>query len=341
MDEILQVIRENENFTLAGHTGPDGDAIGSCFALALALDKMGKNVRVLLEPYALKYKIIPGKQFLVPMKCNPNDPTKSESIFDLEENFQPEVFIAIDCAAPERMGLSQPFFERAKVTVCIDHHETNDGFAMHNYIEPTASSASEMTLRIIEGFTDPTPDIAAAVYAGMVSDTGGFRYNATAISTMKTAARLMEMGIPFTQIYNELMHMHKFAAGKILGLALQNSKRTRSKKIVYTCVTRDMLKSVRANLSDLDGVVEYLMGTRKALAAVFVYEKGLSSGEVKVSLRSQGPNMANVAAKLGGGGHALAAGATVSGKVHAVMKKTVALVVKEVVAYEVQQNRNN
>ena len=339
MINILQIIRENKNFILAGHVGPDGDAIGSCFALALALEKMGKNAQVLLEPFAQKYQIIPGRHFLVPMKGTHSDEIlhKNETVFDLDEDLRPDVFIALDCADSERLGAAFAIFRRAKITVCIDHHETNFGFAMHNYIEPTASSASEMTLRLIEQLTEPTPDIAAAVYAGMVSDTGGFRYNATSISTMKTAAQLMEMGIPFTQIYNELMHMHKFAAGKILGLALENSKRTRSKKIVHTYVTREMLKSVRANLSDLDGVVEYLMGTRKALVAIFVYEKGATTGEVKVSLRSQGPNMANVAAKLGGGGHALAAGATVSGTVYRVLKKTIALVVKEVALYEAKK----
>ncbi|MCL2356177.1 MAG: DHH family phosphoesterase [Defluviitaleaceae bacterium] len=318
MNDILQIIRENNSFVLAGHVGPDGDAIGSCFALALALEKAGKTVRVLLEPYAQKYQNIPGKHFLV-------SPAENAGL-------EIEVFIAIDCAAPERLGEALAIFNRAEITVCIDHHETNDGFASFNYIEPAASSASEMTLRVIEQFTDLNEDIAAAIYAGMLCDTGGFRYNATSVSTLKTAALLMETGIPFTRIYNELMHMHRFAAGKILGVALENSKRTRSKKIVYTYITREMLKSVKANLSDLDGIVEYLMGTRNALAAIFVYEK--SAAEVKVSLRSQGPNMANVAAKLGGGGHALAAGASVSGTVIGVMKKTIALVIKEVAAYE-------
>lgn len=341
MEEILRILRERENFVLAGHIGPDGDAIASCFALALALDKMGKNVQVVLEPFAHKFKIIPGQHFLFSG--------------DLE-TLQPEVFIALDCADPERLGAARAIFECAPVTVCIDHHETNQGFAVHNYIEPAASSTSELTLRVIERFTELTAEIAAAVYAGMVSDTGGFRYNATAKSTMETAARLMEQ-IPFTQIYNVLMYQHRFQAGKALGIAAENSARSEDKKIIYSHITCEMLASVGAVSSDLDCVVEYLMGTRGALAAVFVYETAACGGvdigdtcskpsirleavdkkttkKVKVSLRSQGPNMGRVAVKLGGGGHALAAGATVEGTIFEVLERTLALVTREVAVYD-------
>jgi len=318
MEEIINLIRENENFILSGHTGPDGDAIGSCFALALALDKLGKKVQVVLEPFARKFFIIPGRQFLLSGEI---------------EALQPEVFIAMDCADSDRLGTTRILFERAKITVCIDHHETNIGFADYNFIEPTASSTSEMTLRVIEQLTEPTAEIAAAVYAGMVSDTGGFRYNATAKSTMEMAARLMEQ-IPFTQIYNELMHQHRFAAGKAMGLAMEKCERSKNKKIVYTYISREMLKSVDAEHADLDGVVEYLMGTRNAKAAIFVYEKASESTSVKVSLRSQGPNVGRVAKELGGGGHVLAAGATVEGTIEDVMKRTLKLVAREVKVYE-------
>ena len=314
LDDILEIIRERENFTLAGHIGPDGDAIGSCFALAIALHRMGKNVKVVLEPFARKYEIIPGREFL---------------FYGDIEGLVPEVFISLDCADIARLGEARNLFERAEITVCIDHHETNNGFADYNFIEPQASSASEMTYRVIENLTEPTAEIAAAVYAGIVSDTGGFRYNATAKSTMEIAARLMEM-IPFTSIYNELMHVHRFASGKALGLALENCGRTTNKKIVYTFMSREMLKSVGANQSDLDGVVEYLMGTRGALIAILVYEKGAETGQVKISLRSQGPNVGRVATELGGGGHALAAGATTEGTIEKVLRRAIKLARREV-----------
>ncbi|MCL2457065.1 MAG: DHHA1 domain-containing protein, partial [Defluviitaleaceae bacterium] len=178
---------------------------------------------------------------------------------------------------------------------------------------------------------------AAAIYAGMVSDTGGFKYNATAKSTMETAARLMEL-IPFTNIYNELMHRHRFAAGKALGLALANCKRTRNKKIVFTYMTGDMLRSVGATHADVDGIVEYLMGTRNALVAIFAYEKKSEPGKVKVSMRSQGPNVGRVALSLGGGGHILASGALVEGETEKVLRRVLGLVKHEVNIFD---DRNN
>jgi phosphoesterase RecJ-like protein len=316
VEQILKIFRENQNFTIGGHVSPDGDAIGSCFALALALEKMGKNVQVVLEPFARKYGIIPGRELL---------------FFGDTKDIEAEIFVALDCADALRLGASQELFKRAKITVCIDHHETNCGFADFNLIEPAASSTSEMTFKVIEQLTEPTAEIAAAVYAGMVCDTGGFRYNATAISTMQTAARLMDMGIAFTKIYNELMYQHRFVAGKILGVALANSQRVHNKKIVYTYITREMMDKENANPSDLDGVVEYLMGTRNALSAIFVYEK---SGTTKVSLRSQGPNMGRVAAQLGGGGHALAAGANFNGTIEEALEISIKLAIQEIIAYE-------
>lgn len=319
INEIVQTIREYNNFVLAGHISPDGDSIGSCFALALALKQMGKQADVVLEPIPRKYSIIPGTEFLY----------KGE----LSE-LKPDVFIAMDCASPLRLGAAQELFNRSPITLCIDHHETNPGFAMYNYIEPAASSTGEMVFFIIEKLTTLCQQMAAALYAAMVNDTGGFRFSATAKSTMETVGKLMETGIPFTEIYNEIMHRHRFVAGKALGIALLNSKRTTNKKIVYSYITREMLKSVRASIGDLDGVAEYLMDTNGAKAVIFAYEKSASSGEVKINLRSNGPNMARVAAELGGGGHAMSAGASATGKIGAVLRKALKLVKAEVAEYE-------
>ncbi|MCL2839660.1 MAG: tRNA pseudouridine(55) synthase TruB [Defluviitaleaceae bacterium] len=322
MQEILKLFRERESFVIAGHSGPDGDSIGSCFGLALALEKMGKKVHVMLEPYAQKYNVIPGRHFLYPR---------------LKEDFPIEVFVALDCADYERLGVYRPLFDRAEFTVCIDHHETNEGFAQFSYIESTASSTSEMVFRIIEQLTEPTADIASAIYAGIVSDTGGFRYGATHKSTMEIAARLMDMGIPFTEIYNELMHRHRFSAGKAMGVVLMNAMQSHDGRIVYSYITRDMLADINADPSDLDGVVEYLMSTRGALSAVLIYERHREN-EVKVSLRSKGPNVGRVAKVLGGGGHALAAGATTKGNVAEIMSKTIPLIMKEIMTYTMEVN---
>ena len=318
MQEILEVIQNHEKFVIVGHSGPDGDAIGSCFGLALALEKMGKQAKVVLETYSSKYYIIPGRRLL------------HVGSFD---KLDFEVLISLDCAELSRLGNAKYLFERAAITICIDHHETNKGFAQYNYLEPETPSTSEMVFRIVEQLVELDMDIATAIYAGIVSDTGGFRYKATCNSTMKIAAKLMDTGIPFTDICNELMHIHRFSAGKALGRALENSGQHYEGRIVYSFMTRDMLAEVNADPSDLDGVVEYLMATRGADVAVLVYEKS-APPNVKVSMRSQGPNVGRVATILGGGGHALAAGGTVVGTVEEILERTLEILKEEVIAYD-------
>jgi len=325
MEQIVQLIHANKNFVVAGHISPDGDAIGSCFALAFALEKLGKNVSVMLESYPQRYNILPGNKFLLKEQTIP-------------ENI--DVLIALDSADAYRLGPGQILLQNSllvKHSICIDHHKTNPGFADVNHIEPQASSTSEIVFRLIELLLKPEEicqDIATNIYAGILCDTGGFKYNSTAPSTLQIAARLINTGIPFTHLYNELLHTHTFAAGKAKGIVMQNATTSQGGKIVSSIITREELASAQANSADLDGIVEYLLNTNSAQMAALVYQKtNGSENEVKISLRSHGPDVGNVAAKLGGGGHQMAAGATTTG----VPAKVLAHVL-ELMAQEMEEN---
>ena len=315
MDQIIQLIQEHTNFVIVGHTSPDEDAIGSCFGLAFALHELGKSVSVVLEPFPQKYNFIPGSQFLY-----------TGDLDDLNIN----VLIALDCADENRLGPGQSLFARAKYTVCIDHHKTNTGFGQFNHIEPETASTSEIVFRLIEKLMIPSYEIACAIYAGMVGDTGGFKYDSTNRSTLEIAATLMEMGIPFTKIYSDVMHTHSFAAAKALAIILQNAVLHR--RIAYSYISCEARESVGADLADLNGAVEYLVNTTGAEVSVFVYEK--EAGQAKLSFRSQGPDVGAVAVALGGGGHRLAAGATFCGSIEDALSKSLRLLEKELIEYD-------
>jgi len=320
MEKIIQLIKERQNFVLSGHIGPDGDCIGSCFGLAFALEQLGKNVTVVLEPYPQIYDIIPGKEFLY---------TGDLAALDVD------VFIALDCADVGRLGIAQPLFKRAKRTICIDHHKTNTGFAHRNLIEAEASSTSEIVYRIVEQLVKPTAEIATAIYAGIVSDTGGFKYSATAPSTLEITAKLISTGIPFTEIYNEMLFTHSFAAGKARGIALGNARQAMDGRITYSHVTQEEMASVGATVSDMEGNVEYLLTTRGTISSFFAYEKK-TPGQVKISFRSHGPDVSNVAIAMGGGGHQLAAAGTVEEKLEAVVQQALQLLEKEIADYDMR-----
>ncbi|MCL2604742.1 MAG: DHH family phosphoesterase [Defluviitaleaceae bacterium] len=288
------ILRGYRRFIIAGHTNPDGDAIGACLALALALEKMGKEPTVLLEEYSDKYDVVPGKHFI----CR-------EGIDSLEA----DVFIAMDCGDVERLGSFKAVFNKIPITICIDHHETNEGFALYNLIDARASSTCEMVYDLIDLLAELDADIAAALYAGMVTDTGGFRFNATTKATMEKTARLMDTGMRFTDIYNELLHNHTFTSLKALGIAFENMGKSTDGRVVYSRVTRAEMDKINAVPGDLDGVAKYLIRVHGSEVAFFVYE-GDEPNEVKGSLRSVGFHVGKLGARWGGGGHQLAAGFT-------------------------------
>jgi phosphoesterase RecJ-like protein len=315
VESIRNIIRAHQNFVIAGHVNPDGDAVGSCFALAQMLTNMGKQARVLLEPYNIKFEIIPGAGFL----CA-----------DLNEVKSFDVFIALDCGDAER--LSEKAFEvysQMPLTACVDHHGTNPGFAKYNYIEKDASSTCEIVYELMKPLCELDMQAASAIYAGMVHDTGGFRYNSVSPKTLEIAAGLVALGIPFTEIYNELLYMHYFNAAKILGKALESAALTCGGQVIYSFITQKMLDEVSAKGSDLDGVPEFLLNTTGVQVALLIYEKNIVTKELKVSFRSRGIGVDKIAQKLGGGGHEYAAGATAFGEIEEVAQNVLAMLEKE------------
>ncbi|MCL2398425.1 MAG: bifunctional oligoribonuclease/PAP phosphatase NrnA [Defluviitaleaceae bacterium] len=300
--EIKTFISEQKNFYITGHINPDGDSIGSCFGLGLALEKLGKNVHVFMEPFHFKYDVIPGKHLM----------------WDgIEQPTPDSVLICVDCADIGRLSdRAKELAETLPYSICIDHHYTNTNFAMYNFVDGTASSACEMVYRLLDSFVDLNHDIASALYAGMVSDTGGFRHAATSQDTLDVASKLMSLGIPFTEIYTELVHLRSFTEVKLLARILNSCSCIKDGQVVYACVSQEMMQNFEnapdATSQDLEGVVEILLNIRNARVSLLVYER--DTKEVKISLRSRSVNVGAIAQHFGGGGHTLAAGATIKGQ---------------------------
>ena len=341
--EIRTLIRESKNFYIAGHTNPDGDSIGACFGLGLALEKLGKNVRVLLEPFHHKYDVIPGRHLMYTAQEIeiPQEMLSQRTVRGQEEHSKgsekdpclqwPEaVLICVDCADIGRLsGYSKTLAEKLPCTVSIDHHYSNTHFAKHNFVDGQASSTCEMIYRILDGFAELDQNIAAALYAGIVGDTGGFRYESASRDTLIAVGNLIATGIPFTDIYTELLHSRSYTEVKLLARVLDACRRNRDGSIVYACVPQKMMVNLEgapdANPQDLEGMVEYLLNIRGAKVAFLVYDC-CSDGDVKISLRSRKFNVGAIAQQLGGGGHQLAAGATVKGDIFKVCDKVLSLI---------------
>ncbi|NCC15058.1 MAG: bifunctional oligoribonuclease/PAP phosphatase NrnA [Clostridia bacterium] len=294
LEKIRELVLAHQNIVLCGHTNPDGDAIGASLALAAALHKMGKNVQVLLEQYAKKYDVIPN----------------SNLIAQKENVKEADLFIALDCGDMGRLQGIEDIFQKAKCTVNIDHHASNSYFGEYNYVEENASSTSEIVFKLLKGYLPIDQDIASALYAGIIYDTGGFRHSSTTPFTMQASGELMSYDIPFTKIYNDLFDSRSFSEMKIMGRAFDKAKSYFDGKVICSAITMQDIEECKGTNKQLDAIINYLKGVNDTKIACFFYEK--NEMDVKASFRgNDGYDVCALAQKFGGGGHVKAAGCTI------------------------------
>lgn len=293
-------IKKADYIAIAGHINPDADAVGSCLAVYNHIRKSfpDKNVTVYLNKIPNIFKFLKGADLIV--QADEKDTTK---VFDL--------FITLDCGDMKRLGPAGTYFKNAKRTVCVDHHLSNSSFADENYVVPDASSTCELITDIIP-FESIDKDIAECLYTGLIGDTGVFQYSCTSSKTMNLAGRLMDMGIDYPKIVSSTFYVKTYEQNRIMGQALLKSKLYDDGDVIASVITKKDMREFNVASRHMEGIVEQLRNTKGVEVSIFLYE--LESGEFRVSMRATGDvNLAKLAEKHGGGGHAKAAGATITG----------------------------
>ena len=298
---IDEIVKDAKTVGIGGHIRPDGDCVGSTMGLYLYLTKNFPELKVdiFLEKIPESYRFI----------------EKTEDInSDFASNVEKyDVFFALDCGK-ERLGDSEKFFDAATKKINIDHHVSNAGTGDENYIVPTASSASELVYNCLDKEKIDV-NIAQAIYMGIVTDTGVFKYSNTSPETMKIAAELIEFGFDFGSLIDHVFYEKSYVQNQIMGRALLESMLFMDGECIVSVVSRQTMDFYQVASSDLDGIVSQLLLTTGTECAIFMYE--LESMQFKVSLRSKGKvNVAKIAELFGGGGHARAAGCTMNGTQH-------------------------
>ena len=303
--EIRKTIELNNSIAISGHINPDGDAVGACAALAISLKLLGKDVCVIMEDYPDNFRTIP---------------TQGLFVTQVASDYIPDLYIVLDCGDKERLGKNANLFDKALHTLNIDHHISNTYFTKENYVDTEASSASEIVFQLLYGYAPIDADIAAAIYAGIVFDTGGFRHSSTTPITMAIVSALMEYDFSFTEIYNSIFHSRSISEAKLLGIALSNLKEYFGGRCVATCVTKKDLEKIGAQGDGFSEISSYMKGIWGVVVVIVVHEK--SDGLYKVSMRSDNPiNVSEVAMTFGGGGHKLASGCVIEGNADEVIEK--------------------
>ena len=293
--KIKELIDDSNNIYIVGHVGPDGDAIGSSFALCLALKNMGKNAKVIMPKYSDHYSFLPGIEEAVE--------NVSEEEYDL--------LIAVDSSKKDRLAITEEDYNKAKKVALIDHHVSNgDGFGDANFIDSSMPATCQIMYDFIKFMNfEITQEIATYLYTGLVTDSGTFSYSSTKPSTLKIASSLIETGIDFSDICRKLNHTMKEAKLKLIGIAINNMEVYYDGKVRYTYIDYNTISNLGLNDEDSEGMTNYLLMPEGTEVAIYVREK--SDGSNKVSLRSrENIDVSKIAISFNGGGHARAAGYT-------------------------------
>lgn len=298
--DLIKECKDAKRIGISGHVRPDGDCVGAVLSLQMYLRRVlpQADVKVFLEKPPEIFRELKGFDEI-------------ESGFPQEEAF--DVFFAMDCEAG-RMGGAQEYFRAAGKTINIDHHISNSGTGELNYIRPEASSTCELVYDLIGG-ENMDRELAMALYLGIVHDTGVFQYPSTSPATMEKGAKLISWGFDFSRLIRETYYQKTYIQSHIMGRALLESVRFLDNRCVVSALDRKTMDFYGVDSGDMDGIVSQLRNIRGIRCAIFMYQTGTM--EYKVSLRSdESVNVAEVASRFGGGGHARAAGCTMQGTFH-------------------------
>ena len=297
MNKITEEITGAGSIGITGHIRPDGDCVGSTLGMYLYLKKICDSdviIDVILDDPPQIFDCIKG----------------FDSIRKYPRRQPYDVFIVIDSSV-DRIGESYPGYEKAHKTINIDHHISNPGCSDINYIDPDASSASELVYRLIDE-EKLDKDIATAIYIGIAHDTGVMQYSNTSPQTLRIVAKLIEYGFDFPALIDVTFHEKTYVQNQILGRVLMESRLYEGGRIIAGGLDTQTMKLYGITSKDMDGIVNQLRYTKGVEVAVFMYE--LEPGKWKLSLRSCGlVNVAEVAESFGGGGHVRASGCNIEG----------------------------
>ena len=303
---VKKLLNGRKNIVIVGHKNPDGDAVGSCLGLCFFLKELGHKATVIVPndfPDFLKW--LPGSETITIYEKNSDDSLKLISEADL--------IFTLDFNSLSRIGAMQEPLENSLAKfIMIDHHQQPDGYAVATYSDTSMSSTSEMVYVFIEslqGLHLLDSKIATNLYAGIMTDTGSFRFPSTSPSTHIRIAHLIEAGANNAIIHQNIYDTNSPDRMKLLGVALKNLVILSEFNTAYISLTQQELDDNNFKKGDTEGFVNYALSIKGIVFAV-IFIENKQENIVKMSLRSKGDFSVNDVARThyNGGGHINAAG---------------------------------
>ncbi len=298
---VSQALKNAASILIVTHVKPDGDALGSAFALLEILQTAGKKAELLLPgPLPEKYLGMISRPFLTRLP---------------EEGADFDVLCVLDCARAARADGAEPEKFAGEV-INIDHHPDNDMQRHTGVVDGTAAATAELIyeLAMSDAAWKITPAAADWLLLGLVTDSGSFRFSNTTAAALRAAADLLDAGADLEKVINAAF-FSKSESQQLFEAELVTKfvKKAFDGRLVYAMVPFSLFRKYDFSLKDGESVIELLRERSGCVIAVLCCEN--AAGEIKVSLRSRDRRfpVGPIARRLGGGGHEMAAGATLSG----------------------------
>lgn len=320
--EFDEIVKSSKNILIISHVNPDGDTLGTMCALqsAIYLQYKKKAEMLILSKLPKVYEFLP----------NINE-AKTLDMFDKSREY--DLVVSVDVASIDRLVDAQILFDKAKFSVNIDHHRTNNNFGNLAIVEPKASSSGEVLYKILKKLNWKMDfDTITCIYTAILTDTGGFRFENTSAEVFKIAAELTEMGINPKDMYKKCYETKTKAAVLFQNYCVGKATFSCDDKIVYTIVYKKDIENYAVGDDATDGIAEALRSISSTDVSFVVKE--VDTKICKISMRSKKANIANVCSVFGGGGHKFAAGCTIKLSCDEAVKKLLAEISKEVTCAE-------
>lgn len=294
IEQLANWIAGRQEIALVCHVSPDGDTLGSALALWRALLSLGKKAQVFCASSIPEmYSFLPGIE-----QVSDADEVKLRSV------------LCVDVASRDRMGKYEAILDECE-SACIDHHGTNEGYCDVNVVEGEASATGVVVIKLLDALgISMDREMATCLYAAISSDTGRFMYSLTNAEALRAGARCLEQPIDVDEIGFWLFRRRTLARNKLLAYALNHMFLTECGRIAVIELPQSAYEESGAASGDAEGIVNY--GIETSGVKVAIQAKEQNEKQTKFSLRSRGAlDVSKVAARLGGGGHANAAGVTI------------------------------
>lgn len=314
---FLERCRAAQNVVISTHMHADGDAMGSEFGLAAFLVAQGKTVRIVNQDPTAEILRFVGRETL---DVEVYDPREHDALLR-----EADLVILVDNSAPDRLGRMEAIMiEVADHTLVIDHHPAREMPWKHRIVDDSSCATAMMIFDLtVSDDWQPDPTAAEALFVGLSTDTGFFRFNSTDAHAYRVGARLVELGAHPATVYQAVYERHSLQLTRLLGTALA-SVRVDSGSIAIVVLPATLIRELGARDVDTSEIMTALLAM-DGITLAFLFRE-LTDGRVKVSLRSKGlVDVRQLASGFGGGGHRNASGIVTEGRIDDLVEQIVDL----------------